>query len=112
MQEEYNSADIHVSPDGSFLYASNRWDNENTISIFSIDKDNGKLTLVGHQPTYGDHPRNFTFDPTGNFLLVANQVTNNIIVFKRDLKTGLLTKNGKGVRVANPSCLQMRKYGS
>ncbi len=112
LQEEYNSADIHISPDGLFLYASNRWDNENTISIFSINQDNGKLTLIGHQSTFGDHPRNFTIDPTGNFLIVANQVTNNIVVFKRDFKTGLLTKTGKKIKVPRPSCLQMRKYGS
>ncbi|HOS47793.1 MAG TPA: lactonase family protein [Bacteroidia bacterium] len=112
LQEEYNSADIHISPDGLFLYASNRRDNENTISIFSINNDNGKLTLIGHQSTYGDHPRNFTLDPTGNFLIVANQVTNNIVVFKRDTKTGLLTKTGKEINVPRPSCLKMRKYGN
>lgn len=111
-QEEYNSADIHISPDGLFLYASNRWDNENSISIFAINRQNGKLTLVGHQSTYGDHPRNFTLDPTGNFLIVANQVTNNIVVFKRDSKTGLLTKTGKEMKVPSPSCVIMRKYGS
>lgn len=112
LQEEYNSADIHISPDGLFLYASNRWDNENTISIFSINRDTGKLTLIGHQSTYGDHPRNFTLDPTGNFLIVANQVTNNIVVFKRDIKTGLLTKTGNEIKIPGPSCLKMRKYGS
>ncbi|MFN5371958.1 MAG: lactonase family protein [Bacteroidia bacterium] len=111
LQEEYNSADIHISPDGLFLYASNRWDNENTISIFSINQDNGNLTLIGHQSTYGDHPRNFILDPTGNFLIVANQVTNNIVVFKRDIKTGLLSKTGKEIKVPRPSCLKMRKYG-
>ena len=112
LQEEYNSADIHVSPDGLFLYASNRWENENTISIFAIDQEKGSLTLIGHQSTFGDHPRNFTLDPTGNFLIVANQVTNNIVVFKRDAKTGLLTKTGNEIKVPSPSCLQMRKYGS
>jgi 6-phosphogluconolactonase (cycloisomerase 2 family) len=112
LQEEYNSADIHISPDGLFLYASNRWDNENTISIFSIDQQNGTLKLVGHQATYGDHPRNFTLDPTGTFLIVANQVTNNIVVFKRNKTTGLLTRTGKEINVPRPSCLKMRKYGS
>lgn len=112
LQEEYNSADIHISPDGRFLYASNRWDNENTIAIFSINKDDGKLTLIGHQSTYGDHPRNFTMDPTGNFLIVANQLTNNLVVFKRDNQTGLLSKTGTEIKVPNPSCLVMRKYGN
>ena len=110
VQELYNSADIHISPDGLFLYASNRWDNENTISIFSIDTLNGKLTIIGHQSTLGDHPRNFTMDPTGNFLIVANQVSNNIVVFKRDKSTGLLSKVGKEIHVSSPSCLQMRTY--
>lgn len=111
LQEDYNSADIHISPDGLFLYASNRWDHENTLSIFSIDQTNGTLKLIGHQSTLGDNPRNFVIDPTGHFLLVANQVSNNLIVFKRDLKTGLLTKTGTEIIVRNPSCLQMRTYG-
>lgn len=110
VQKEYNSADIHISPDGLFLYASNRWDNENTISIFAIDTLTGKLMLKGHQPTHGDHPRSFTIDPSGNFLLVANQVTNNIVVFHRDERTGLLMKIGKETHVPNPSSLKMRKY--
>lgn len=110
LQDAYNSADIHVSPDGKFLYASNRWENENTIAIFSVNQETGRLTLIGHQSTYGDHPRNFTLDPTGNFLIVANQVTNNIVVFKRDPLTGLLTKCGKEITVPRPSCLKMRTY--
>ncbi len=109
-QTSYASADIHISPDGLFLYASNRWDDENTIAIFSIHPQNGKLSLVGHQHTYGDHPRNFTLDPSGHFLLVANMVTNNIIVFKRNIKTGLLSKTRYSVRVPQPSCLQMKTY--
>jgi 6-phosphogluconolactonase len=111
-QESYGSSDIHISPDGLFLYASNRWNKENTISLFSINQNTGKLTLVGHQPTFGDHPRNFIIDPTGNFILVANQVTNNIVVFKRNWKTGLLTKTKTEISVPRPSCLQMRKYSN
>lgn len=109
-QESYGSADIHISPDGRFLYASNRWTDENTISIFSINLNNGQLTLIGHQPTYGDHPRNFTIDPSGNYLLVANQATNNIVVFKRDNETGLLSKTATEINVPNPSCLKMWEY--
>ncbi|MFN8395964.1 MAG: lactonase family protein [Bacteroidia bacterium] len=108
--ELYSGADIHVSPDGLFLYASNRLDGENTIAIFSIDQSSGKLTLLGHESTYGDHPRNFTLDPSGDFLIVANQVTSNIVVFKRNKETGLLTKTGKEIKVPNASCLQMRSY--
>ena len=102
------SADIHISPDGKFLYASNRSD-ENTIAIFSIDAVTGKLTLKGTQPTGGDHPRNFMIDPTGKFLLVANMKSNNIIFFKRDQITGLLQQTGKTLEIPSPSCLQMLK---
>jgi 6-phosphogluconolactonase len=109
-QEEYNSADIHISPDGLFLYASNRWEKENTIAIFSIDQQNGTLSLIGHQKTLGENPRNFTIAPSGNYLLVANQATNNIVVFERNPTTGLLRKTGHEVYAPSPSCLQMRNY--
>ena len=102
-----NSADIHVSPDGKFLYASNRGES-NTIAIFSINKD-GKLKPVGHQSALGIKPRNFNFDPTGNFLLVANQDSDNIVIFKVDKKTGLLTALPNQVSVPNPVCVKWVK---
>ena len=110
LRDSHWSADIHISPDGRFLYTSNRGEGENTIAIFSIDPQSGLLRLVGHQSTYGDHPRNFTIDPTGRFLLVANMASNTIVVFKRDMKTGLLKKTKTEIRVPSPSCLQMRTY--
>ena len=99
------SADIHISPDGKFLYASNRAES-NTIVIFSINQKNGKLSLVGHQSTLGKTPRNFNFDPTGNFLLVANQNSDAIVVFKIDKQTGLLTDTGNRIDVGKPVCLK------
>lgn len=109
--EVYSSADIHISPDGKFLYASNRLSEENTIAIFKVDENTGQLNLVGHQSTFGDHPRNFAIDPTGAFLLVANMNSGNIVVFKRDQNSGLLTKTASEIQVENPSSLQMRQYG-
>lgn len=103
----YSSADIHISPDGKFLYASNRV--ENTISIFKIVR-NGHLTLIGYESTFGETPRNFNLDPTGNFLIVANQSSNNIVVFRRNIKTGFLTKISDDTKVLHPSCLQFRQY--
>ncbi len=102
------SADIHVSPDGKFLYASNRGD-ANNIAIFSI-ATNGRLSVKGFQSTRGKTPRNFTIDPTGSYLLVANQNTNNIVVFKRNKKTGLLTEVSQVV-IHNPVCLKLVKVG-
>ena len=102
------SAEIAISPDGKFLYASNRGD-ENTITIFSINSSTGKLKLEGYQSTMGKGPRNFIIDPTGNFLLAANQNTDNIVIFKRNKQTGLLTNTGKEIHVPKPVCLQMLK---
>jgi 6-phosphogluconolactonase len=99
------SADIHVSPDGKFLYASNRGES-NTIAIFSINQKNGKLSLAGHQSTLGKTPRNFNFDPTGNFLLVANQNSDAIVIFKVDKQTGLLTDTNNRIDVGKPVCLK------
>jgi 6-phosphogluconolactonase len=99
-----SGADIHVSPDGKFLYASNRGD-ANEIAIFSIDKK-GSITLINRQSVLGKMPRNFTIDPTGNFLLVANQNTNEVVIFKRDHKTGLLSPTGKKIEVEKPVCLK------
>lgn len=99
------SADIHVSPDGKFVYASNRGD-ENDIAIFAVDKSTGKLTLKGHQPVLGKTPRNFSIDPTGKFLLSANQNSGDIVIFKRDVATGLLIDSGKKIEVDKPVCLK------
>jgi 6-phosphogluconolactonase len=99
------SADIHVSPDGRFLYCSNRGES-NTLGIFQINPQTGTLAWVGEQPTMGKTPRNFNFDPTGNFLLVANQNSNEIVIFKRDKQTGLLEDTGKRISVSKPVCLK------
>ncbi len=99
------SADIHVSPDGKFLYCSNRGES-NTLGILQVDPKTGWLTWVGDQSTMGKTPRNFNFDPTGNFLLVANQNSNDIVIFKRDKQTGLLEDTGKRISVSKPVCLK------
>jgi 6-phosphogluconolactonase len=98
------AADIHVSPGGKFLYGSNRGD-ANEIVIYSIDKK-GLLTLVGRQATQGRNPRNFAIDPSGNYLLVANQDNNEIVFFTRNQKTGLLTPSGAKIQVNKPVCVK------
>ncbi len=101
-----DGAEICISPDGKFLYASTRGD-LNSIAIFSIDSNSGKLTIKGSQSSFGKGPRNFIIDPTGNYLLVANQDSRNIVIFKRDKETGLLIKADKEIEVPRPVCLQM-----
>lgn len=101
------AADIHISPDGKFLYATNRGE-ANTISIFKV-LENEKLEYVGQTRTLGNGPRNFSIDPTGNFLLVANQYTNNIVIFKIDTTTGMLSDTGKRINLCAPVCLVFSK---
>ena len=104
----FQSADIHVSPDGKFLYVSNRT-RQNNIAIFSLDQNTGSLKLLGYESTRGRTPRNFVIDPSGKFLLVANQGSDNIIVFRRNKKTGLLTATGEVINTPEPGCLKMLK---
>ncbi|MGN6509565.1 MAG: lactonase family protein [Chitinophaga sp.] len=101
----FGSADIHLSPDGKFLYMSNRGD-LNNLSIYRISEKDGTLTLIGHQPTLGLEPRNFLITPDGEFLLAANQKSNTVVVFKRDANTGLLSPTGEELSVPTPVCLQ------
>jgi 6-phosphogluconolactonase len=102
------SADIHVSPDGKFLYCSNRGD-ANFITIFSINEETGMLTPIGYQPTLGIHPRNFTIHPSGNFLLVANRDSDEVVVFNINRQTGFLTDAGLRIKVPKPVCLKWVK---
>ena len=98
------SADIHISPDGKFLYASNRLQADG-IAIFSIDNNNGTLTKAGYQLT-GIHPRNFIITPNGKYLLVANRDSDNIQIFERNMESGLLTDTGKEIKLSMPVCLK------
>jgi len=99
------SACVQVSPDGKFLYASNRGES-NTIAIFSVNKKSGTLTLVGHQSALGKTPRNFNIDPSGKFLLCENQISDEIVNFKRDVNSGLLSDYGNRISIGKPVCIK------
>lgn len=99
------AADIHVSPDGKFLYCSIRG-LANTIAVFSIDQVSGMITMVESVFVEGEKPRNFNFDPTGNFLLVGNQNSDEIVIFKRDRESGKLTDSGNRIRLGKPVCIK------
>jgi 6-phosphogluconolactonase len=96
------SAEVVIDPAGKFLYASNR--GHESIAIFSIDANTGKLTLVGWQPTLGKTPRFFALDPSGNYMIICNQDSNNIDVLKVDKATGKLTPTGVRVNAPSPMC--------
>lgn len=102
-KENNQPAAVKISADGKFLYGSNR--GHNSIVVFAVDENTGKLSLVQHESTGGDWPRDFTIDLTGNVLLVANERSNNIVSFKIDKSTGKLTKTGHEVEVHKPTCL-------
>ncbi len=102
-----DGAAIQISADGKFLYQSNRGD-ANTVSSFKITKK-GNLKLVETVSTLGKGPRFFTIDPSGKFLLVAHQYTNDVVIFNRNNKTGKLTDSGKRLNVGTPVCLVFSK---
>jgi 6-phosphogluconolactonase len=102
---ENTCADIHVAPDGRFLYCSNR--GHDSIAIFAIDQQTGQLSPVGHQSTLGKTPRNFAIDPSGMLLLAANQDTDSIVSFGIDRTTGALTPTGQIAQVSMPVCVKI-----
>ncbi len=98
------SADIHLSPDGRFLYASNRLKGDG-LAIFRVNPEDGTLSKAGYQPT-GIHPRNFVLTPNGQYLLVACRDIDEIQIFARDASTGLLTDTGRRIKTTKPVCLK------
>jgi len=98
-----DAADIHVSADGKFLYQTNRGD-VNKITVLGIGKD-GRLNLIESIATMGKGPRNFSMDPSGKYVLVAHQNSDQVVIFHRDTISGKLTDSGHRVDVASPVCL-------
>jgi 6-phosphogluconolactonase len=100
--EPNTCADIHISSDGKFVYVSNR--GHNSIAVMGVNEADGSLKLLGNKGCGGEGPRNFALSPEENFLLVANQHTNNIVTLKRDPTTGLL-KYMSQVEAPTPVCI-------
>ena len=98
------AADIHFSPDGKFLYASNR--GHESLVVYAVDAKTGKLTTVGYPETHGKHPRNFLVDEKGELVYVTNRDNNNLVFFKRNSATGLLTYTEKEISIPTPVCVK------
>ncbi|CAK0418206.1 6-phosphogluconolactonase [Burkholderia pseudomallei] len=92
---------LHLSPDGRFLYATNRGD-ANDIVIYAVNAADGKLTLVGRQSSLGKTPREFAIDPSGKWLIVGNQDSDSVFVFRRDIASGRLEPNPARIRIDKP----------
>lgn len=99
------SADIHVSPNGQYLYASNRLEGDG-IAIFKIDTTNGTLKQIGYQYT-GKHPRHFSLTKDGAFMFVACRDDNTVQIFRIDQHSGLLTDSGQAINVSSPVCVKI-----
>ena len=99
------AAEIELSQDGKFLYASNR--GNDTIAVFSVDQANGELTSIQWVSAGGQTPRFFILDPNGKFLYVANQNGHNIVTFAVDQTTGKLTATGQVVEIGSPVCIEL-----
>lgn len=102
---ENTAADVHVHPSGRFVYASNR--GHDSLAVFEIADETGRVTPRGHAPAAGANPRNFAIDPTGRFLLVAHQDSNTVVTLAIDPNTGALTPTGHIVTVPTPVCVQI-----
>jgi 6-phosphogluconolactonase len=109
LQPGYSTAEVQVHPSGKFLYGSNR--GQNSIAIFHINPQTGKLTPAGHQSHHIRTPRNFGIDPTGTYLLAANQDGDMIVVFRIDPRTGALTPTGHDIEVPRPVCVKFMVPG-
>lgn len=101
---DFTSADIHMTPDGRFVYASTR--GSNTLACYRIDQATGRMTAVQSVSSGGEVPRGFAIDPSGRRLLAANQNTHNIVVFSIDQETGMLERLQE-IRLPNPVCIKM-----
>ena len=98
-----NCADMHITPNGKYLYASNR--GHNSLAVYQIDQESGLLSYIDSVSCSGKIPRSFNIDPTGRFLLCANQDSDNMVVFEINSETGLL-KQKTEVNVNTPVCVK------
>lgn len=95
---------VKLSADGKFLYASSRGDN--TISHFRIDSKTGVPEFVSSTSCGGRMPRDIEIDPSGNWLLSANQNSDNIAVYRIDRSTGRLTQTDEFTDIRMPVCIK------
>lgn len=98
------TAEVVVHPSGKFVYGSNR--GHDSIAVFSVAADTGRLASVDVHSTKGKWPRNFNIDPTGRYLLAANENSDNIVVFRIDQKTGRLEATGNEIALPRPVCIR------
>jgi 6-phosphogluconolactonase len=97
-----SGAAIRISPDGKFLYASNR--GHDSITVFAIHSD-GRLIFFQNISSYGKNPRDFNLSPDGRFVVVANLSSDSLTLFERDEEKGILALLHKDVYAPETSCV-------
>lgn len=102
------AADIHLSADGKFLYGTNRG-TYNDISALAVNQTNGKLTYLSRQSSFGKTPRNFAISPEGNFVIIANQNSDDVFILPRNVKTGQLSNFIQKTTIGAPVCIKFVK---
>lgn len=96
-----NASEIALSRDGRFLYVSLRGD-QNSIVVYAVDQRSGRLIEIQRASTAGKAPWSFAFDPSGRWMLIANEASNSVDVLRVDRRTGLLTPTGVAVSIPRP----------
>ncbi|WP_421914191.1 lactonase family protein [Mesorhizobium sp.] len=104
-RDSNHCADIQISPDGRFVYGSNR--GHDSIVTMAVDQQTGALSLVGHVPCGGATPRNLALTPSGGHLFSANQNADRISIFIRDPASGGLTDTGRPIEIGTPMCVKI-----
>jgi 6-phosphogluconolactonase len=108
-REGFSTAEIVAHPSGRFLYASNR--GHDSIAMYAVAPESGRLQFLGVEPTRCQTPRNFVLHPSGRFLLAAGMNSNTVTVFTVDEQTGRLTFTGQSIDVPSPMCIRFRPAG-
>jgi len=99
-----STAEVQVHKSGKFLYVSNR--GHDTITVFSINPESGRLSFVEREPVQVEIPRNFGIDPSGEYLIAAGQKSHNVALFKINPQTGELDFTGQKIDVPSPICVK------
>lgn len=103
-RENNQGSAIHISSDGRFVYAANR--GHDSIAVYSVNEETGKLDLIEHTSTEGNWPRDFVLDPSERYIVASNQETGNLTLFARDAQSGRLSLLQKDVSVPYPVCVK------
>ena len=105
---DFNSgAAVRISNDGRFVYSSNR--GHNSIAVFEVTDEGAGLAFIQSISTEGDFPRDFDLDPTNDYLVCANQNSDNLTLYKRDEATGKLTVLEKDIYAPECVCVLFKK---